>query len=50
MKNNQGNLRSFDFMNDQENSDIQDELQNISDPSESFNEQQPSDLDPTQFN
>ena len=50
MKNNEGNARSFNFMNDQENSDIQDELQNISDPSESFNEQQPSDLDPTQLN
>ena len=35
MKSNQGNFHSFDFMNDQENSDIQDELQNISDPSAS---------------
>ena len=49
MENNQENLiHSFDTINDQENSDLQDEVQNISDPNESFNEQPPSDLDPTQ--
>ena len=41
---------SFDCMNDQENSDVQDKLPNDSGPNESFNEQQPSDLDPTQSN
>ncbi len=44
------NGHSFHCMNDQENSDVQDELPNDSDPNESFNEQQPSDLDPTQSN
>ena len=32
------------------NSDLQDELPSDSDPNESFNKQQPSDLDPTQPN
>ena len=51
MRNNPGkNVHSFDCMNDQENSDLQDELPNDLDPDESFNEQQPSDLDPTQSN
>ena len=51
MRNNPGrNVYSFDCMNDQENSDLQDELPNDLDPNESFNEQQPSDLDPTQSN
>ncbi len=44
------NAHSFDCMNDQENSDVQDELPNDSDPKKSFNEQQPGDLDPTQSN
>ena len=44
------NAHSFDCMNDQENSDVQDELPHDSDPKESFNEQQPGDLDPTQSN
>ena len=51
MRNNTGkNVHSFDCMNDQENSDLQDELPNDLDPNESFNEQQPSDLDPTRSN
>ena len=50
MKSNHRNTYSFDSMNDQENSDLQDEAPNISDPRESFNKQQPSDLDPTQSN
>ena len=44
------NGHSFHCMNDQENSDVQHELPNDSDPNESFHEQQPSDLDPTQSN
>jgi hypothetical protein len=44
------NGHSFDCMNDQENSDVQDKLPNDSDPNESFNKQQPSDLYPTQSN
>ena len=51
MRNNPGeNAHSFDCINDQENSDLQDELPSDSDPNESFNKQQPSDLDPTQPN
>ncbi len=46
MQNNQGNaIHSFDVMNDQENADLRDEVPNISDPTEVFNEQQPSQLD-----
>ena len=49
MRNNPGkNVHSFDCINDQENSDLQDELPDDLDPNESFNEQEPSDLDPTQ--
>ena len=44
------NAHSSDCMNDQENSDVEDELLNDSDPNKSFIEQQPSDLDPTQSN
>ena len=44
------NVHSFDCINDQENSDLQDELPDDLDPSESFNEQEPSELDPTQSN
>ena len=48
MKNNHGNvLYSFDALNDQENSDLQDEVPNISDPYESFNDQQLTHLDHT---
>ena len=51
MKNNQGNvIHSFDTINNQENSDLQDGVKNISDLNESFNEQQPSDLDSTHSN
>ena len=51
MRNNPGkNVHSFDCMNDQENSDLQDKLTNDLVPNESFTEQQPSDLDPTQSN
>ena len=51
MRNNPGeNAHSFDCIYDQENSDLQDELPSDSDPNESFNKQQPSDLDPTQPN
>ena len=51
MRNNPGkNAHSFDCMNDQENSDLQDELPNDTDSNESFNEQQPSELNPTQSN
>jgi hypothetical protein len=50
MRNNKGNIvHSYDSINDQENSDLKDDTQ-ISDPNESFNEQQPSHLDPTQSN
>ena len=47
LRNNQGNIiYSFDPMNDQENSDLQIETQNLQEtlPEESFNEQSPSDL------
>ena len=47
LRNNQGNIiYSFDPINDQENSDLQIETQNLHDtlPEESFNEQLPSDL------
>ena len=46
LRNNQGNIHSFDPINDQENSDLQIETQNTDDtlPEESFNEQSPSDL------
>ena len=47
LRNNQGNIiYSFDPINDQENSDLQIETQNLQDtlPEESFNEQSPSDL------
>ena len=48
MRNNPGkNTHSFDCINDQENSDVQHEPPNDSDPNELFNEQQPH-LDPTQ--
>ena len=51
VKNNPGkNIHSYDSINDQENADIQDELPNVQDPNEIFNEQQPSDLDPLQSN
>ena len=47
LRNNQSNIiYSFDPINDQENSDLQIETQNLQDtlPEESFNEQSPSDL------
>ena len=51
VKNNPGkNIHSYDFINDQENADLQDELQNDQEPNEIFNEQQHSDLDPIQSN
>ena len=51
LKSNQGNiLRSFDSINDQENSDLQSNMQDDSLPHESFNEQLPSHFDPAQPN
>ena len=51
MRNNEGNIvHSYDSINDQENSDLKDDTPIFSDPNESFNEQQPSHLDPTQSN
>ncbi len=50
MRNNEGNIRSYDFINDQENSNLRDETPNVSDPNESFSEQQPSDLASTSSN
>ena len=51
MKNSHGNaIHSFDVINDQENSDLQDEEPSISNPDESFNDQQPSDLYPLRSN
>ena len=47
MKNNPSNIQSYDALNDQENSDIQNQVQLDSDTNESFNEQQPSELAPT---
>ena len=49
MRNNEGNIvHSYDSINDQEN--LRDETPNVSDLNESFNEQQPSHLDPTHSN
>ena len=51
MRNNEGNfIHSYDSINDQENSDLREKTQIVLDPNESFNEQQPSDLDPMQSN
>ncbi len=50
IRNNEENTRSYDFINDQENSDLRDETPNVSDPNESFTEQQPSDLGSTSSN
>ena len=51
LKLNQGNIiHSYDPINDQENTDLQDEMQDEPNPHESFNEQIPSHLDPTQSN
>ena len=51
LKSNQGNIiHSYDSINDQENTDLQGEMQDNSISQESFNEQLPSHLDPTQSN
>ena len=42
------NIHSYDSINDQENADLHDELPNDQNPNESFNNQEPSHLDPTQ--
>ena len=47
LKVNQGNIHSYDSMNDQENDDIHCQLQDQSNPEESFNEQLPSQLSQT---
>ena len=48
MRNNKGNIvHSYDSINDQENSDLRDETPIVSDLNKSFNQQQPSHLDPT---
>ena len=41
-------MHSHDVLNDQENCDFRDEVSNVTHPNESFNQQQPSDLDPSQ--
>ena len=51
MRNNEGNIvHSYDAINDQENSDLRDKTTSVSDLNESFNEQHPSHLNPTQSN
>ena len=50
LKANQGNIHSYDSINDQENTDLEGEMQDDSNPHESFNEQLPSHLDPIQSN
>jgi hypothetical protein len=47
VKNNPSNIQSYDARNDQENSDIQNQVQLDWDTNESFNEQQLSELAPT---
>ena len=49
MRNNEGNpVHSLDVLNDQENCEVRDEVSNVTDPNESCNQKQPSDLDPSQ--
>ena len=51
MRSNEGSfVHSYDSMNDQENSDLRDEAPNVEDLNETFNDQQPSHLDPTPSN
>ena len=50
LKSNQGNIYSYDSINNQENADLQVEMQDDPNPHESFNEQLPSHLDPIQSN
>ena len=49
LKYNQGNIHSYDSINDEENADLQGEIHDPN-PHESFNEQIPSHLGPTQSN
>ena len=48
LKSNQGNIHSYDPINDQENAELQGEMQDDSLVNESFNEQLPSHLQPVQ--
>ena len=50
LKSNQGNIHSYDPINDQENEELQSEMQDDSFPHEAFNEQLLSHLDPAQSN
>ena len=50
LKSNQGNIHSYDPINDQENEELQSEMQDVSFPNEAFNEQLLSHLDPAQSN